>query len=108
MTSSRVVEPCLSLLLPCLLYALVTDGVDLRVGVRLGLNAWMRVMNIPVPSLSHALRRYESKLIAEREATLRLKGENILMKNKHEQLQQEILDKKDTIKHSPSVRRNLT
>merc|ERR1719460_1301299 len=35
-------------------------------------------------------RGFESKLVAEREATLRLKGENILMKNKHERLLQDI------------------
>ena len=44
------------------------------------------------------MHRFESKLVAEREATLRLKGENILMKNKHERLLQDISDRKDTIK----------
>jgi len=43
-------------------------------------------------------KHYESQLIAEREATLRLKGENILMKNKHESLLQDIADQKEEIK----------
>ena len=43
-------------------------------------------------------KHYESQLIAEREATLRLKGENILMKNKHESLLQDISDQKEEIK----------
>ena len=43
-------------------------------------------------------RHFESQLIAEREATLRLKGENILMKNKHESLLQDIADQKEEIK----------
>ena len=43
-------------------------------------------------------QRYDAKLSAEREATLRLKGENVLMKKRFESLRKDIEDQKEEIK----------